>query len=184
MSNLDNIIQTILQDAEAESEKILNEAENNKNKYISEIEKQARERKEEIISKANEEAEQLVEKTTNNANLKARDSLLIAKQDVISKIIDIVKEKLKNIDDKSYTDILLKTIKSSNIGDDVEIMVQENRVDIVKSLGLKNKISDKYVESGFSILEGNSVLNNDFSSLVDYMKDDLESYIAEKLFSE
>ncbi len=183
MSNLDNIIQTILQDSETESKNILDDAKAKKDKYISEMERDANARKEEIIAKGNDEAEQLIEKIVNNANLKSRDSILESKQEVISKILDIVKEKLSKIDDKSYIDILVNSIKKYDIKENVEIIVQEDKLESVKALGLKNKISDNYTNSGFSFIEENSIINNDFSSLVDYMKDDLEAYIAEELFA-
>lgn len=182
MSNLDNIIQTILHDAEAEKEGIIKEANEKKDSYIANMKKEAEDIKTETISKANVEAVQLVEKSINNAQLRARDEILDAKQKIVSKVLIIIKDKLKSIDDKTYTDILLNSLKKEKVADSDLIMIQKDRLEAVKSLGLKNSISDKYVDSGFSFIAGNSVLNNDFSSLVDYMQDDLESYIAEKLF--
>lgn len=182
MSNLDNIVQTILRDAENESNKILTEANENKDLYIANMKKEAEEVKNETIAKANNEAIQIVEKSINNAQLRGRDEILESKQRVISKVIVLIKDKLKNIDDKIYTDILVNSIKKEKVSDDDLILIQKERLEAVKKLGLKNKISNEYVDSGFSFMAGNSVLNNDFSNLVDYMQDDLESYIAEKLF--
>ncbi|WP_099203433.1 V-type ATP synthase subunit E [Miniphocaeibacter massiliensis] len=184
MSNLDNIIQTLLNDSEKESNKILQEANSNRDKYIQNKEKTANEMKLQIISKAREEAKNLTEKASNSANLKARDKILEAKQRTVSKVLLIVKDKLKNMDDKTYTNILLNTLKKSEVDSDYLIKVQKDKLDSVKALGLNNEISNEFVDSGFAFVGKSSIINNDFSNLVDYMSDDLEGYIAGKLFVE
>lgn len=182
MSNLDNIVDKILLDAEAECNKILNEANEKKDSYIDQKEKEAIQEKNQIISKSKDEAEAIVEKALNNANIKARDKILDAKQIVMAKALAKIKDGLRNLDENTYVDMLKGRMKTSNISDKYIVMIQKDKLEAVKKLGLKNIISDKYVDSGFSFVDENSVLNNDFSNLVDYMQDDLEVYIAEKLF--
>ena len=45
------------------------------------------------------------------------------------------------------------------------------------------KVANETVESGFSLKNGKIILNNEFSSLVDLIKEDLEQEVADKLFS-
>ncbi|WP_300409597.1 V-type ATP synthase subunit E [Lagierella sp.] len=182
MSNLDNIINQILKDAKSESDQIIKEAEEKRDEELAKIESKAKDEKLAIISKAELESQNLLEKILNSATLKARDEQLEAKQGVIEKIIKMAKEKLKNLDEQTYLSIVQAALKKSNLSNEATISLQENRVEAFKKLGLNYKISDKYVENGFKFYDGNSIINNDFSGIVDFMKQDLETLIVQKLF--
>ncbi len=60
-------------------------------------------------------------------------------------------------------------------------MVQKDKLDQVKALDLPFKISDRTVESGFAFVENDLIYNGDFSSLVEFMREDLEGQIASQL---
>ncbi len=44
------------------------------------------------------------------------------------------------------------------------------------------KVSDDIVESGCNIKDGNVIYNNEFSSLLEFNKEDLEREILKKIF--
>ena len=93
-----------------------------------------------------------------------------------------MKAGLQNIDEETYISILKNALKDSKISDEATISVQENMVDAFNKLGLPYKLSEKFVESGFKFYDGKSIINNDFSKIVDSKRQDLESFIVQNLF--
>ncbi|MDO5018115.1 MAG: V-type ATP synthase subunit E [Lagierella massiliensis] len=182
MSNLDNIINQILKDAQSESDQIIKEAEAKRDEELAKIESQAHKDKLAIINKAETESQNLIEKTLNSSKLKARDEELKAKQVIIEKIIDIVKEKLKNLDEQTYLSIVQSALEKSNLSDDAVILLQKNRVDAFKKHYPQKNVSSDFIDSGFKFYEGNSIINYDFSVVVDSMKQEFETLIVKNLF--
>ena len=65
------------------------------------------------------------------------------------------------------------------------LIVSENMRDSVKNAGFALQISDtETVDSGFMIKDKNTILNYTFDSIVDYLRDELESSIVHSLFKE
>lgn len=184
MSNLDNILNQISKDAKFESDQIIQEAEEKKNKEIEKIIVDAKNEKSAIIQKAETESQNLIEKIINSATLRARDEELSAKQEVVDAVIKKTKAGLKNIDEETYISILKNALKDANISEDATVSVQENMVDAFKNLGLPYKLSENFVDSGFKFYDGKSIINNDFSKIVDSKRQDLESFIVQNLFEE
>lgn len=184
MSNLDNILNQILKDAKSESDQIIQEAEEKKNKEIEKIIVEAKNEKSAIIQKAEIESQNLIEKIVNSATLRARDEELSAKQTVVDRVIEKTKAGLEKIDEETYVSILKSALKDANISEDATISVQENMVDAFNKLGLPYKLSEDYVKSGFKFYDGKSIINNDFSKIVDSKRQDLESFIVQNLFEE
>ena len=110
MSNLDNLTSKILADAKAQADKIVKDAqEKAQHKYDLEI-KKINAKKETVLENARRDRELLSERIKSSANLKARNKKLEAKQAVIDKVIDKLKTKLVNMDEKKYINYLNKNI--------------------------------------------------------------------------
>ena len=76
-----------------------------------------------------------------------------------------------------------KTLEEKNIPANSTLIVPEDKKEVVQNANLGYPISsEETIESGFAIIDGNIRLNNDFDSLIDFRKDDLETEIVEKLF--
>ena len=95
MSNLDNIINEILEDAKKESEHILNDANQEKEKIIETKIDQANQEKDTILKKAESEAKGVYDRHLSQVVLKSRDNALFAKQEVIDSVLQKIKDKLK-----------------------------------------------------------------------------------------
>ena len=180
VSNLDNILEKIKSDAKAQADSIIEEAEKKAKRIIDEAIETEKDSAALNTIKTKREAEALVEKTLTSAELKARDLKLSASQEIINKVLERVKDKLKNLDKDSYIKYLKRNLKDFQ-GKDIEIMVQKDKLDQVKALDLPFKISDRTVESGFAFVENDLIYNGDFSSLVEFMREDLEGQIASQL---
>ena len=124
----------------------------------------------------------LKERVISNANLKSRDMILQAKEELADDILEKVLERLKNIDTKKYLKFVENILKKLNLSKNAEVMVSK---DMKLALGdkiLDYKISDQTVESGCSIKDGNLIYNNEFSNLIEFNREELEREILNKIF--
>ena len=174
MSNLDNLTSKILADAKAQADKIVKDAqEKAQHKYDLEI-KKINAKKETVLENARRDRELLSERIKSSANLKARNKKLEAKQAVIDKVIDKLKTKLVNMDEKKYINYLNKNIDKKTITGK-ELIVKKEFVGKVKG--------NEFVTSGFIIEENGIQENYTFEVKLDFMRDELEVEISKLLFS-
>lgn len=183
MSNLDNIIDEILQDAENESKKVVEDAKSEVAVLVGKTESEAQKKADKIIEKAKVEATQSKERIISNSSLTARDMVLVAKQEMINKVFELTKEKLKTLNHDDYLKIVENSLKALEVREDSEIILTENEKKLAGEKLFGIKVADETVESGFSLKNGKIILNNEFSSLIDLVKEDLEQEVADKLFS-
>ena len=114
MSNLDNLVAEILQQARKEANRILTKTKAENLEFIENENKKIQKEIENIQWKVNEEAISLKERIISNANLKSRDMILQAKEELVDKVLEKALERLKNIDKDSYLDFVENTLKSLN----------------------------------------------------------------------
>lgn len=183
MSNLDNIIDEILQDAENESKKVVEDAKSEVAVLVGKTESEAQKKADKIIEKAKVEATQSKERIISNSSLTARDMVLVAKQEMINKVFELTKEKLKTLNHDDYLKFVENSLKALEVREDSEIILTENEKKLAGEKLFGIKVADETVESGFSLRNGKIILNNEFSSLIDLVKEDLEQEVADKLFS-
>lgn len=183
MSNLDNIIDEILQDAENESKKVVEDAKSEVAVLVGKTESEAQKKADKIIEKAKVEATQSKERIISNSSLTARDMVLVAKQEMINKVFELTKEKLKTLNHDDYLKFIENSLKALEVREDSEIILTENEKKLAGEKLFGIKVADETVESGFSLKNGKIILNNEFSSLIDLVKEDLEQEVADKLFS-
>ena len=182
MSNLDNLIAEILQQAQKEANRMLTKAKTENSEFSEKENKKVQKEVEAINDKAQEEAQALKERMISNANLKSRDMILQAKEELVDDILERVLERLKNIDTKKYLKFVENILKNLNLSKNAEVMVSK---DMKLALGdkiLDYKISDQTVESGCSIKDGNLIYNNEFSNLIEFNREELEREILNKIF--
>lgn len=183
MSNLDNLTQKILDDSRNEAALIIEESEKLNQELINSKIKEANDKKSRILDRAALEAAMIKDRVVSNAELSSRDEILKAKQNVIDKVFDTAKENLKDINEEDYIKFLNNKISSLKLKGSETLIVPEKMRTKVKSLGLKNPVSDiDTVKSGFLLKDGNIIMNFSFDSLVDYLRDELEGEIAKELF--
>ena len=183
MSNLNNLTSKILNDAKEEADKIVKSAEEKaKQKYDLEI-KKAIAKKQTLLENARRERELLSDRIKSSANLKARNEKLKAKQTVINKVIDKLKTKLVNMDEKKYINYLNQNIDKKTITGK-ELIVKKEFVEKVKKEFPGAKVKEnEFVTSGFIIEENGIQENYTFEVKLDFMRDELEVEISKLLFS-
>ncbi|MDU5802128.1 MAG: V-type ATP synthase subunit E [Fusobacterium periodonticum] len=182
MSNLDKLVAEILQQAQKEANRMLTKAKTENSEFSEKENKKIQKEVDAINDKAQEEAQALKERVISNANLKSRDMILQAKEELADDILEKVLERLKNIDTKKYLKFVENILKNLNLSKNAEVMVSK---DMKLALGdkiLDYKISDQTVESGCSIKDGNLIYNNEFSNLIEFNREELEREILNKIF--
>ena len=182
MSNLDKLVAEILQQAQKEANRMLTKAKTENSEFSEKENKKIQKEVDVINDKAQEEAQALKERVISNANLKSRDMILQAKEELADDILEKVLERLKNIDAKKYLKFVENILKNLNLSKNAEVMVSK---DMKLALGdkiLDYKISDQTVESGCSIKDGNLIYNNEFSNLIEFNREELEREILNKIF--
>lgn len=183
MSNLDNLTQKILEEAKLKADKIIKDSKTKSDGIINSRVKEANDQKSKILERANNEAALAKERVISNAELRVRDEKLKAKQEVINKVFLESKERLLKIDEEMYIKFLQSNIKDLSLKGNEVLVVPEDMKEKVKSLKLPIKVSeDETLDSGFMIKDKDIVLNFSFDSLVDYLREELETEIAQDLF--
>lgn len=184
MSKIENITEKIDIDAKVEVKEILEVADKKSKEILESSEEKAKKEAKIIIEKASIEAESIVEKALSSAELKARDNILQSKEEVVERVFSMATKKLEDLDSKTYLEYLKKTISKLETKKDLILYVPDKYYEDVLKENLNLNVSkDKDVKSGFVIKSGNIIYNNEFSSLVDAKKGDLEFVVVEKLFN-
>ena len=173
MSNLDNLVAEILQQAKKEANRILTKAKAENLEFTEKENKKIQREVDIIEQKSKEEAISLKERILSNANLKSRDMILQAKEELVDRVLEKALERLKNIDN---------VLKSLKISKNAEIILTRKMKEEFGDEIFGYKISEDVVESGCSIKDGKVVFNNEFSNLLEFNKEDLEKEILKKIF--
>ena len=182
MSNLDNLVAEILQQAQKEANRILAKTKAENLEFTEKENKKIQREVDIIEQKSKEEAVSLKERILSNANLKSRDMILQAKEELVDKVLEKALERLKNIDKNSYLEFVENVLKSLKISKNAEIILTRKMKEEFGDEIFGYKVSDDVVESGCSIKDGKVVFNNEFSNLLEFNKEDLEKEILKKIF--
>lgn len=185
MSNLENLVQRIIDEAKEKADLIIDEANKAKEEIIASKEQEAMENKKRIIERAKREADLARERIISGAELKVRNEKLLAKQKVLDRVFAVAKERLRALEEDKYISYLKNVIKGLNLKGDEVLVVPEHMKETVKRQGIALKVSeDETVESGFLIKDKGVVLNYTFDSLVEHYRNEMETEIAQELFKE
>lgn len=185
MSNLENLVQKILDDARIEADKIKEESARNNEVIINSKVNEANEKKIRLIEKAEAEAAMIKDRIISNAELKVRDEKLKAKQDIMDRVFILSKNRLEDLNEDEYIKFLTNSLEDMSLKGTEFLVVPDKMKSKVKSIELFPKVAeDEAVDSGFLLKDGDVVMNFSFDSLVDYLREELETQIARDLFKE
>ncbi|MBE6060446.1 MAG: V-type ATP synthase subunit E [Clostridium sulfidigenes] len=200
MSNLDNLTSKIIKDAEVKKIEILNEATVKADEIIKKKTDEANKKASSILQKAEMESKTIKERIISKTDLEIRNKKLLAKQQVIEKVFEAAKEKLKAMNAEEFTKFIKNSIMALNIHGDEEIIINpvdreklpEKFLDEVnKSLiskgklgNLKFNVKTHEIDGGFILSKNGIEINNSFDELVNSLKYELEYEVGKILFTE
>jgi V/A-type H+-transporting ATPase subunit E len=109
----------IISDARIQAEKIIAQAEDNANNIIKKGEKEADNIKNAILYKNKQEVSLKKSKILTEANLKAKKTILLEKQNIIEDVFDKALEIILKLNDREYHNFIKKLISDNiEIGDE------------------------------------------------------------------
>lgn len=185
MSNLDNLTQKIVDDAKTKAEEMVKEATEQKEAVISSKIDEAETEKKKIIEKASREAELIKQRKVSNAELQVRDQNLRMKRQVMDRVMNEAKAKLENLDEGQYKEFVDNNLKDLQLKGNEVLVVQKGMEKKLKPAKNYPTIAkEEHVASGFIVKDENTTLNFTFQSLIDYVREELESELVAILFDE
>ncbi|MFT5871733.1 MAG: V/A-type H+-transporting ATPase subunit E [Clostridium sp.] len=199
MSNLENLTSKIVEDANIKAEALLKEAKDNEALLIESKVKVAKNLVVQMLEKAKIEASTTKQRIISNAKLTVRNEKLVAMQKMIDNVFVDALKKLLVITDKEYLELIKRYLLSMQIAGDEEIIIPGKYTSIVDgeylsqintALKASGKIGQiklssdvRDIKSGFIVLKNGIEVNNTFESLVNSLRDELESDIVKELFN-
>ena len=194
MKGTEKIIAHIQADAEAQADAILAQAEETCAGIRQEYEKKAKEAYAEKIRvgvKANQDQLDSMERLTK---MEGRKAILALKQDMVSKSFDLAVEKLVNLPQEQYVELLGKLAAQASVTKDEEVVLNaRDRAAVGTAVvgaaneklgGGKLTLSDSCgdFKGGLILRRGNIEANCTAELLVDLCRGDLSAQLAKVLF--
>lgn len=189
MDGKDIILQTILSEAEDYYNKTVAKADEDYQNQIDE----AKCRADSMISdaKAELDSQEVAELNRKKvvAKLDGKKVHLSKMSDAVSEVFDRALHKLENLDKSAYKSIIVKLIEQNAEENDVITLSSKapfglNEIaslDIVKAKNIKVTMSDK-IGGGIIIERQNMDINFTFESIIDGLKEKLQSQVYSDLF--
>ena len=194
MDGIEKITGRIAEDAGREIGEINAEARRQADEIMARYEAQAQQESEEILSRGRRNADERVERLASVAQLDARKLELAAKQEMLSKAYDLALEKLVNLPDKEYVDLLADlAVKASSTGREAVIFSQKDRARYGKAVVTQanEKLGDgrltmseqtRPIKGGLILSDGDVEVNCTFETLVRLQRGEMDREVAKVLF--
>lgn len=199
MQGIERIKEKIIEEAEREKARILSEADSKAKEIFERAKKKAEETENIIIEKAKKQAEEEKRKIISMAELEEKKRLLQAKQEIIDGVFKEAKDKIRQMDDESYKNLIFKMLIQSAAGDEEVVVAENDRERITKEFiekvneelkkqgkqgDLKITSYSKDISGGFILRSKNIEINGTFEYLIAVKREELETEVAKILFEE
>lgn len=179
MSKLDQITLKIKTEAEERAAAILSEMDEKIQSMTASAVEAAEYEAERKMIYAKGSLPALTEQIVAHSSLEARDRVLQAKQEVISKVMKKAEKRLNAIGDDELSGMIAKALEQSPPGPDTVIVLPKGRKPALPS-GVKSEESTE-LKSGFSIRRGSILEKHDFNESLRILRDELERGILHAL---
>lgn len=197
MTGLDKIVSQILDDADEESSGIIRKAQDEAAEIIKSGEAESRKLCEEGERQRIEYTGSYRERIKSSADLKKRQAVLLAKQEIITDMLNQAYESLLSKTPEEYFVLIRKMIRKFALAKQGEIYFSKKDLDrilpgfeaeieeIAASVGGSLKLikEAKNIDGGFILVYGGVEENCSFKALMSARKDELSDQVHEMLFS-
>ena len=176
MSSEKKIIDKIVADAVEEKAKILEKA-----KKEAEI----------VINKAKEQSAKIMENesilSNAEAEMEAKKMILATKQSCIKMALDRVKQKLSELSDKEYVDMIVTMMNAAEKGEEVIFSQKDKQNEMLMAKMAENQVTvsneTRPLDGGFIVKKGEIEYNYSFEAILTVEKENIEQIAAEILFA-
>ncbi|HHW69825.1 MAG TPA: V-type ATP synthase subunit E [Clostridiales bacterium] len=190
----------IIEDAQKEANKIIEEAQKKAADIIASKEREAEEKRQTILKENEILGEEQKRKLLSAANMDIRKYELSVKLKLIDEAFEYVLEKIKDMSDEEYEELLLNMLLGSSLKGNEEVVFpkEPGRVpdsSIIKQLNKRLKADGKQgkvkvasdggdFKFGFVIRSDGVELNNSFETILNVMREEIEPEVAAILFED
>lgn len=172
MSNLDNITKKIETDAQEEASALVARAQQRAAEVVAQANRAAVVERDRALAVEQARADLLKERLISNADLKARDLVLEAKQKTIERCFDLAKARIRARNIELTKEHLAARLKDSTLSEDAVLVLPEGSA-IQAPSGMKVRYSAD-IQVGYQLIETGITENFDFFELISFWKDSLE----------
>lgn len=181
---LDNILNTIKKDTEVQVEQIAEETKGKIDELRQDYVKKTEILKEKILEKVQASASHKVEQKQFLTKSGYRSEILSKKQSVLDATFSDAVNSLANLEEgkqKALLSVLVDALPETA----GEIFVTKSSAAIIKGISTKHPVSSKKLEGagGFVFISSDVEIDNRYEVLVSLVKDNVETQVAEILFS-
>lgn len=198
MAGVEKIKEKILQDAEIKKNEILEKARLQAKEVLEKANQKAAMRATEISQKSTHEIGEKKRIINSIVELEMRKDILSAKQQSIDEVFDKAHERMSNLDNDKYEQVIFDMLMASVESGDEEVVMSESgkkklSADFMskankalEAAGKKGKlkISDetRNISGGFILMGKGIEINNSFEAVIKLYRDEIEPKVAEIFF--
>ncbi len=182
MGDIQKLTDEILQDAKVKAEKTLADAQHRADEIKKQAEHDSLAHKGRIVQRAEMEAGLITERIVSGANLRVRDEKLAAKGQIIDKVMDRVREKIKGLSPETELSAILEKLRERGLQSDDTIIVRPGMADKVRGVLTTARVEEEEGIYGFVIDRAGVLENHAFDTQLDFLKEDLEAEASQILF--
>lgn len=197
MAGLEKIMSQILEEANGEASEIVNKAQEEANAILAKADAECKKMEDESVEK--EKARQLAheERLKSSAQLKKRQAVLLAKQQIISDMLERAYEALLQQDTESYFVLIKKMLEKFTLAKAGQIYFSDKDLKRMPS-GFEAEIEKiasekdgsltlvkeaKAIDGGFILVYGGIEENCSFKALLNEKKEELADKVQRLLFA-
>lgn len=194
--NAEQVIDKILNEARAESERLLAEARDKARRQRETLEQEISAYDEESRRLADAAAEDQKERMLAAARMEVKKQRLAAKVQILDELFDKARHKVNTLSDEAYRALMMKLLAQAVVSGDEELIVgpNEKRLDgeFVKQanrqLAAQGKgslrLADRrgHLQGGFILQRGSIRVNASTDTLIGQLREEMEPQIANELF--
>ncbi|GEM_PF-1120772 len=197
MADIENITKYIIEDAQKEAAELLKAAEEQCKEIVEQNKKDIEKLKDSMKKAAELEGKKRAEYILSSYTVEERKARLKAKQEVISDAFDKAMETLQHLSKEQYLQFIEETLSDIDLSGDEELLLSINDKEklgedfeekinsFLKSQGKKNLTVEYSPEefTGYRLRGNNIEINYTLQALINNLRVDMETEIAEILFS-
>ncbi len=196
MSGIDKIKERILEDAEAEALRKLSDARKKADEIRSAAERTARAESEDLLKKARSTSLKYSERIDSFCEMRRRQAILTAKQDMISDVLDKAYRKVLMLGDEDYFDMIYGMLEKYALPMDGEARFRafdiarfpkdfaEKAYECARKKGGALTVSETPadIDGGFILVYGGIEVNCTVRALFDSKRDELSDVVRRAMF--
>lgn len=200
MEGLDRILNRIQSDSKAKATEIIDKANADAKEITDAMKAKVDAKVSEILSKIDQDKKNIEERTIASKEHKLKQMKLTTRREAIDETLRLAREKINNLSDKDYEELLLKafdkyvvkndgrdTVKLCFGEKDIKRLSKDIKDTFVKKAsekGIKMTVSDTPVkiDNGFILDFGDILENCSFDAMIDQNKEMLEDIVKKILF--